>query len=64
MLLFALGCFVGGLVGVMVMGGVAVRWSRKAREEQATAVAAITTADAETAQIRQDKLDDELRDLD
>lgn len=53
-----------GLVGVMVMGGVAVRWSRQARERQATTVAAPAPADAETAQIRQEKLDDELRDLD
>jgi cytochrome c-type biogenesis protein CcmH len=53
-----------GLVGVMVMGGVAVRWSRQARSGQAAAAAAPTPADAETAQIRQERLDDELRDLD
>jgi len=53
-----------GLVGIMVVGGVAVRWSRQAREGQATAAAANTPADAETVQIRQEKLDDELRDLD
>lgn len=53
-----------GLVGVMVMGGVAVRWSRHAREGQATPVAATTQVDAETVQIRQERLDDELRDLD
>jgi cytochrome c-type biogenesis protein CcmF len=53
-----------GLVGIVLMGTVAVRWSRHGREGQAAAAPAPTPVDAETAQIRQEKLDDELRDLD
>ncbi|HUL71945.1 MAG TPA: cytochrome c-type biogenesis CcmF C-terminal domain-containing protein [Vicinamibacterales bacterium] len=52
--------YAAGLLGVAVAGGVALRWSRRARPEAAPAVAAAPEASDALKQ----RLDDELRDLD
>ncbi len=58
--------YVMGFVGIMVVGGVAVRWSRRPREGQATdiSVAGGTPAEEAATQLLQERLEDELRDLD
>jgi len=51
-----------GLIGVMVVGGVAVKWTRRPKEDGAAVVTA--PADDAAATERQERLNDELRDLD
>jgi cytochrome c-type biogenesis protein CcmF len=56
-----------GFVGILVVGGVAVRWTRHGRVESTSGVAlagAGAPADDPATQQRLEKLDDELRDLD
>ena len=52
-----------GLVGVMVLGGVAVRWSRQSPSSGAPTGTG-PTADTAVTRQREERLDDELRDLD
>jgi cytochrome c-type biogenesis protein CcmH/NrfF len=49
-----------GLGGIMVVGGIALRWSRRRSDDPAPGTAAPGTASAAL----QDRLDDELRELD
>ncbi|MBK9241489.1 MAG: cytochrome c-type biogenesis protein CcmH [Acidobacteria bacterium] len=51
-----------GMIGVMVVGGVAVKWARRPQDTDPAVVT--TPADDADAKIRQERLNDELRDLD
>jgi len=55
-----------GFIGILVVGGVALRWSRQPREAMASGAPAgqVSAADASARQSREERLDDELRDLD
>lgn len=53
-----------GLAGIMVVGSVAVRWTRHARTAQPFEAASAAPSDDAATQQRQERLDDELRDLD